>query len=83
MSGTREKKGSSQAGETEKGGQGRTQGGMLGMGKSRKTVTGDGVEKKKTEVLGRGEMKGLRENKGRREEVAKKTQLRQRLLTDS
>lgn len=53
------------------------------MGKSRKTVTGDGVEKKKTEVLGRGEMKGLRENKGRREEVAKKTQLRQRLLTDS
>lgn len=32
--------------ETAKGGQGRTQRGMLGMGKSRKTVTGDGVEKR-------------------------------------
>lgn len=29
------------------GGQRRTHGGMLGMGKSRETVTGDGVEKNK------------------------------------
>lgn len=40
------KKGSSEE-RQKKGGQGRTKGGMLGMGKSRKTVTGDGVEKKK------------------------------------
>lgn len=51
------------------------------MGTSRKTVTGEGRGEK--EVLGRGGQEGLMENKGRREENAKKTEQTERVLTDS
>lgn len=50
------------------------------MGKSRKTATGDAVEK---EVLRRRKKERLRENKGKREEGTKKTEQTEGLLTDS
>lgn len=65
----------------KKGGQARTQRGMLGMGKSRKDS--DRRLNGKKQVLGRCERKGLKENKGKREGITKKTQQRERLLTDS